>query len=96
MDGSLKGPMRRCHLILAFTFYGFILISVCVIAYAFVAPDSPEMISSVLADRPFFTYILCGLFQGYVEYMFHSQSFLILFVLLGSAFTPWTVLSEIR
>ena len=88
--------MRRCYLIMAFIFYGFNLVSICVTIFAFVAPDSPEMISSVLSDRSTSTLILCGLFQGYVEYMFHSLCFLNIFVFFGSVFTPWVVLSEIR
>ena len=34
--------------------------------------------------------------RAYVQYMFHSQSFSILFVLLDSALTRWVVLSEAR
>ena len=81
---------------MAFIFYGFNLISVCVTVYAFVAPDSPEMVSSVRSDRTACTLILCGMFQGYVEYMFQSLCFLNIFVFFGSVFTPWVVLSETR
>ena len=96
MDTKAKTLMIQCHFFMIYIFYGFNFISVFVAVFAFLAPESPEMISSVLTNPSLLTRIACGIFQGFIEYTFHSQSFLVIFLFFGCLFPSWALLIEIR
>ena len=96
MDFEAKQLMKTSQFMLFYMFYGLISVSVFVVLYAFIFPQSPEMISSVLPNRSWLTAILCALFQAYIEFIFHTQCFLVLFGCLAAIVPCWAVAFETR
>ena len=96
MDFEAKKLMRTAEFMVLYMFYGLISISIFVVLYAFIFPDSPEMISSVLLNQSWLTSILCAVFQAYIEFIFHTQCFLVLFGCLAAIVPCWAVTSEMR
>ena len=96
MNFEAKKLMKTSKFILCYIFYGLISISIFVVVYAFIFPNSPEMISSVLPDRSWEVSILCALFQAYIEFTFHTQCFLIQFGCFAAIIPCLAVAGETR
>ena len=96
MNFKAKKLMKTSEFMLFYIFYGLISISAFVVLYAFIFPQSPEMISSVLPNGSWHIAILCALFQAYIEFIFHTQCFLVLFGCLAAIVPCWAVASETR
>ena len=96
MEFGAKRLMRTSEFMLFYMFYGLVSISAFVVLYAFIFPDSPEMISSVVPNRSWLVAILSALFQAYIEFVFHTQCFLVLFGPLTAIVPCWAVATEMR
>ena len=96
MDFEAKKLMRAAEFMLFYMFYGLVSISAFVVFYALMFPDSPEMISSVVPNRSWLVTVMSALFQAYIEFVFHTQCFLLLFGPLTAIVPCWAVATEIR
>ena len=96
MEFEAKKLMKTSEFMLFYMYYGLISISALIVLYAFIFPDSPEMIASIVPNRSWIVVTLSALFQAYIEFVFHTQCFLALFGPLAAIVPCWAIASETR